>query len=139
VVAQVDILFAAQQIRISRPTNRLDELKRFYCMGLGLDELLSFEPDRAGYGGVVLGAPGLGFHLELCTHLSGFPTVRPPTEDNLLVFYLDDTGAVERLANRMGDLGYRSVPARNPHWDQDGVTFEDPDGWRVVLMRRSNI
>jgi prolyl oligopeptidase len=29
--------------------------------------------------------------------------------------------------------GYRAVPASNPYWDRDGLTFEDPDGYRVVL------
>ncbi len=127
------------QIRLSRPTNRLDEILRFYCEGLGLNELLSFECDKAGYGGVVLGGPGLGVHLEFSTHPTGFATTAPPTDDNLLVLYLDDPDAVAAVTACLGDLGYPAVPARNPHWDQDGVTFEDPDGWRVVLMWRRNV
>jgi len=27
------------------------------------------------------------------------------------------------------------VPSFNPYWDRDGVTFEDPDGYRVVVQR----
>jgi hypothetical protein len=26
------------------------------------------------------------------------------------------------------------VAAFNPYWDRDGVTFEDPDGYRIVLQ-----
>jgi len=24
--------------------------------------------------------------------------------------------------------------SENPYWDVNGVTFEDPDGWRIVLQ-----
>jgi hypothetical protein len=30
--------------------------------------------------------------------------------------------------------GFVPVSAVNPYWDRDGVTFEDPDGYRVVLQ-----
>jgi len=26
------------------------------------------------------------------------------------------------------DAGFDPIPAFNPYWDRDGVTFEDPDG-----------
>lgn len=26
------------------------------------------------------------------------------------------------------------MKAFNPYWDRLGLTFEDPDGWRVVLQ-----
>jgi len=35
----------------------------------------------------------------------------------------------------MRDAGFVPVPAFNPYWDGDGVTFQDPDGYRVVLQR----
>lgn len=35
----------------------------------------------------------------------------------------------------MADAGHEPVPAFNPYWDRQGVTFEDPDGYRVVLQR----
>jgi hypothetical protein len=31
-------------------------------------------------------------------------------------------------------LGYKHVQAFNPYWDVAGKTFEDPDGYRVVLQ-----
>ena len=33
--------------------------------------------------------------------------------------------------------GGTRVPARNPYWDEWGVTIADPDGYRLVLSRRS--
>lgn len=126
-------------IRISRPTNQLERLLHFYCDGLGLSHVLSFSEDAAGYSGVVLGLPGQPFHLELCSHRQGFANCRPPTPDNLLVLYIQTPANFERIERRMRELGYPAQPATNPHWDQDGITFEDPDGWRVVLMLRNNV
>ena len=31
-------------------------------------------------------------------------------------------------------LGYQPVLAFNPYWDRRGMTFTDPDGWRIVLQ-----
>jgi hypothetical protein len=36
-------------------------------------------------------------------------------------------------------MGYFAVVAENPYWKERGVTFEDPDGWRVVLMNTGGI
>jgi hypothetical protein len=30
--------------------------------------------------------------------------------------------------------GYEPVSSFNPYWDRVGRTFEDPDGYRVVLQ-----
>jgi len=35
----------------------------------------------------------------------------------------------------MQAFGYAAVPAYNAYWDQQGHTFEDPDGYRVVLQQ----
>lgn len=35
------------------------------------------------------------------------------------------------------ELGHKSVKAFNPYWDKKGKTFEDPDGYRVVLHHAS--
>jgi len=59
-------------VRFARPTDRLDDLLRFYQQGLGLQRVDSFE-DHAGYSGVMLGLPGEDVHLELTTHVDGSP------------------------------------------------------------------
>jgi hypothetical protein len=38
---------------------------------------------------------------------------------------------------RLVDVGSRRVAARNPYWDQWGVTIVDPDEYRLVLLDRS--
>jgi hypothetical protein len=45
-------------VRFARPTDQLEDVLRFYEEGLGLRRIDSFE-DHAGYGGVMLGLPGV--------------------------------------------------------------------------------
>ena len=45
------------QVRLARPTERLDDVVRFYATDLGLPELDRFS-GHAGYEGVMLGLPG---------------------------------------------------------------------------------
>ena len=53
--------------------------------------------------------------------------------DNLLVFYLPDVNEWRAAIDRMAARGHQSVPSFNPYWERQGRTFEDPDGYRVVL------
>jgi hypothetical protein len=51
-----------------------------------------------------------------------------------LVFYLPDRAEWLRAIERLQRCGFDPVPAFNPYWDRAGITFEDPDGYRVVLQ-----
>jgi catechol 2,3-dioxygenase-like lactoylglutathione lyase family enzyme len=127
----------ATQVRVARPTARLNEVVSFYRDGLGLKVIGSFEA-HAGYSGVMLGLPGTAYHLEFTSHDEGSPCPAP-TKDNLLVFYIPDKKAISNLTERLGSLGYFPVDPENPYWKQKGTTFEDPDGWRVVLLNTGGI
>lgn len=120
-------------LRVARPTDDLEAVLRFYRDGLGFEILYRFE-DHEGFDGVMLGHEGAAYHLEF-TRKAGHPVGRAPTEDNLLVFYLEESEAWERAVARLERHGYAPVPAFNPYWDRNGKTFEDPDGYRVVLNR----
>jgi catechol 2,3-dioxygenase-like lactoylglutathione lyase family enzyme len=120
------------QLRVARPTDDLDGVTRFYRYGLGLEVIDSFT-DHAGFDGVMLGHAGGAYHLEF-THQPGHSAGRAPTPDSLLVFYLPDRIEWEQAVQRMIDLGYSPTPSYNPYWDIYGKTFEDPDGYRVVLQ-----
>lgn len=123
---------AKAHLRIARPTERLAEVVRFYRDGLGFEVVGSFE-DHGGFDGVMLGLPGLAYHLEF-TRQRGHEAGRAPTEENLLVFYLPDPLDWRRAVERMESRGYAPVRSHNPYWDARGRTFEDPDGYRVVLQ-----
>ncbi|HET9149447.1 MAG TPA: VOC family protein [Alphaproteobacteria bacterium] len=119
-------------LRVARPTDNLDKLLRFYRDGLGLDVLYRFE-GHDGFDGVMLGRNGAPYHFEF-TRKRGHPAGRAPTQDNLLVFYHTDAADWRAAVRRMRDTGIAPVPAFNPYWDRNGVTFEDPDGYRIVLQ-----
>lgn len=119
-------------LRVARPTDDLAPLVRFYRDGLGFEVLYEFA-DHDGFDGAMLGAKGAAYHLEF-TRKAGHAVGRAPTEDNLLVFYLPDRGEWTTAVERMVNAGYDPVPAFNPYWDRHGKTFEDPDGYRVVLQ-----
>lgn len=120
-------------LRVARPTDHLDEVVEFYRDGLGFEVLGSFE-DHEGFDGVMLGRRGAPYHLEFTRH-RGHEAGRAPTPDNLLVFYLPDAGAWRAAVARMRARGYEPVKSYNPYWDARGVTFEDADGYRVVLQQ----
>ncbi len=125
------------EVRIARPTDRLDEVVRFYRDGLGLSEIGSFE-DHAGYTGVMLGLPDRSVHLEFTHREDGSPCPAP-TKDNLLILYIPDAEERDRLAGALKALGHEPVSPENPYWAAKGLTFVDPDGWRVVLMQTRGI
>lgn len=125
------------QVRIARPVASLESVLRFYRDGLGLEVIGSFQ-GHAGYSGVMLGLPGTSYHLEFTEHEKG-SACPAPTKDNLLVFYIPDKGAIDRLTERLGRMGHSVVAPENPYWAEHGVTFEDPEGWRVVLMNTAGI
>ena len=119
-------------LRVARPTDHVDQVVRFYSEGLGLTKLGSFE-DHDGFDGVMLGVPGALYHLEF-TKKRGHDADRAPTKENLLVFYLPDEQQWQAAITRMIAAGYEPVSSFNPYWDRAGRTFEDPDGYRVVLQ-----
>jgi hypothetical protein len=53
------------------------------------------------------------------------------------VFYIPVRTEWEEAAQRLAKLGYSAVQSFNPYWDIQGKTFEDPDGYRVVLQNAS--
>ena len=116
------------EVRFARHTERLDEVVRFYRDRIGLLEIGRFE-DHDGYDGVFLAIPGTDAHLELTS--GGGHTAPAPHPETLLVLYLGSREAVEETLAR---VGAEPVEPANPYWPAHGVTLEDPDGFRVVLV-----
>jgi catechol 2,3-dioxygenase-like lactoylglutathione lyase family enzyme len=119
-------------LRVARPSDDLDALLPFYRDGLGFDLLYRFE-GHEGFDGVMLGREGSPYHFEF-TQAKGHPAGRAPTQDNLVVFYIPSEARWQRAVERMVDAGFPPVASFNPYWDRQGRTFEDPDGYRVVLQ-----
>lgn len=119
-------------LRVARPSDDLERLLPFYIDGLGLEILYRFH-DHDGFDGVMIGRKGAPYHFEF-TRAHGHRAGKAPSRDNLLVFYLPGTNTWEGAVDRMKRAGFVAVPPFNPYWDRLGATFEDPDGYRVVLQ-----
>lgn len=128
---------AVAQVRVARPTDQLKEIERFYCEGIGLKKIGSFSGHR-GYDGIMIGLPNVHYHLEFTEHVEGSPCPAP-SKDNLLVLYIPNQETIRSIAKRLSQMGYPEVEPGNPYWMQKGITIEDPDGWRLVLMNTEGI
>jgi catechol 2,3-dioxygenase-like lactoylglutathione lyase family enzyme len=120
-------------LRIARPSDDLEALLPFYRDGLGMEILYRFE-DHDGFDGIMLGGKGAPWHLEF-TGAHGHRAGKAPTQDNLLIFYIADAEHHAAAVARMRAAGFEPVPSFNPYWDENGVTFEDPDGYRIVIQQ----
>ncbi|HEX7373634.1 MAG TPA: VOC family protein [Steroidobacteraceae bacterium] len=120
-----------RQLRIARPVSDLARAESMYVQGLGYEVLGRFQ-DHAGFDGVMLGDPGGDHHLEF-TYARRHPLMPTPTVEDLLVLYVASHEEWQAACARMSAAGFKHVPAFNPYWDERGQTFEDPDGYRVVL------
>ena len=133
----------AMQLRVARHTARLQEVVRFYRDGIGLPQIGGFR-GHDGYDGVFLAVPGTNAHLELTA--DGGHGAPAPHPESLPVFYLGDEATVQAEARvrqrccppaslpEVARLGVAPVRPANPYWAEHGLTFQDPDGFRVVLV-----
>lgn len=131
-------------IRIGRPTDKLDENKRFYVEGLGMPVIQGFE-GHDGFSGVIIGAGEMlglhpeALHLEFTKEDKGSPGTAP-SDDNNLVLYIPDWKKIEQTADRLVKLGYKPrEKSQNPWWQNYcGLDFVDPDGWHVILFPKKS-
>ncbi|WP_350305444.1 VOC family protein [Photorhabdus viridis] len=119
-------------LRIARPTDNLNQVADMYCQGLGFIILGRFE-NHENFDGIILGHPDHPWHLEF-THHHGTTAGRAPTQDSLLAFYISDHSEWLHQISLMQTADFITVPSYNPYWDVNGKTFEDIDGYRVVLQ-----
>jgi predicted enzyme related to lactoylglutathione lyase len=119
------------QVRVARPTDKLEQVVMFYQHALGLPIIGRFD-GHAGYSGVMLAIPDTQMHLEF-THADEGSPCPAPSEDNLLVLYFAHHAEYLEALDRMESAGCSSVHPENPYWLGKSQTFEDPDGWRIVL------
>jgi len=122
----------ALTLRVARPTDHLAAITAMYAQGLRLSVLARFLKKNA-IDGIILGTHENPYHLEFTTR-PGQLVGRAPTEEHLLVFYVPDRAEWDARCASMLAAGFRGVSSANPYWDARGRTFEDLDGYRVVLQ-----
>jgi hypothetical protein len=103
-----------------------------YCKGLNLRVIGSFK-DHDGFDGVMLGNSGMHYHFEF-TQCHQHPVIPAPTAEDLVVFYVVDLEDWRKVCAAMVSAGFKQVASFNSYWDMRGRTFEDDDGYRVVLQ-----
>ncbi len=103
-----------------------------YCAGLGL-RLLGCFNDHAGFDGVMLGTANGSYHFEF-THCRTHPVAPISTPEDVIVFYIPIASEWQKTCANMLVAGFQPVTSFNPYWDIRGRTFEDFDGYRVVLQ-----
>ena len=120
-------------LRIARPVSNLSRSVTMYEQGLGLVTIGRFE-DHEGFSGVMLGHPNSAYHFEF-TVCHAHPIAPAPTPEDLLVLYFPELEKWRKACDRMMEAGFSEVAPSNPYWRKNGCTFEDHDGYRVVLER----
>ena len=119
-------------MRVVRPTDNLAAIAEMYAKGLGFTVFAQFQ-DHEGFDGVILGHPKQPYHLAF-TSQRGHQVGNAPSNDHLLVFYIPEQDEWAASCSHMLAAGFYRVQSYNPYWDMHGKTFEDLDGYRVVLQ-----
>lgn len=120
-------------LRVARPVTDLGRSVAQYRAGLGLDLVGRFV-DHDGFDGAMLGTPGTDHHLEF-TYSRAHRVLPTPTPEDLLVFYVPEPAAWADRCRAMLGAGFREVEPHNPYWKRCARTFEDGDGYRVVIAQ----
>ncbi len=120
-------------VRIARPVQDLGRAVEMYVHGLGLRQVASFV-NHAGFDGVMLAHAGTDCHFEF-TYCRTHPIHPAPTPEDLLVFYVPDRAEWTVRCAAMLEAGFSEVEPFNPFWKERGRTFQDPDGYRVVVQQ----
>lgn len=121
------------KFRTARHTANLQRIIDFYCGILGLEILGKFD-DHDGYDGIFLGRKETDWEIEF-TVSHDLPE-HQPDDDDLFVFY---AATETELAQMRESFRQHNIPeenAKNPYWALNGVTYKDPDGFRIVISKR---
>src|SRR5262249_30867928 len=89
--------------------------------------------DHDGFDGVMLGAAGGRYHFEFTRHRQ-HPVAPAPTMEDLVVFYLPDATEWHMACARMAAARFRQVASFNTQLERRGRTYEERDGYSVVLQ-----
>ena len=118
-------------LRVARPTNHLSRIVKMYEHGLGLQKLSEFH-NHDEFDGVILGHHNYPYHLEFTYH-HGSNIEVIPHKDSLLVFYMPEKQLFTLTCANLEAAGFIAVESFNPYWEEHGKTYEDIEGYRLVL------
>ena len=117
-------------LRVARHTDDLEPIIEFYRDILWLEIIGEFRNNN-NYDGVFFGKEDLDWHLEFTTSIDR--TDHRPDKEDLLVFNVGSEKEYIKLKDRLKDNGISPVVPKNPYWKENGLTYVDPDGFRIVI------
>jgi catechol-2,3-dioxygenase len=123
------------KLRYARHTDDIERLVSFYTDIIGLQILDSFQ-DHSEYNGVFLGLEGSDWHIEFTK--SNDKANHIPDDDDLLVLYLESEKELQDKLRKAEKAGINVVKSKNPYWRSNGIEFKDPDGFGVILVKKSD-
>ncbi len=118
------------QLRIARHTNKIEEIKIFYTTILNLEILGEFQKHN-GYDGIFIGKPTFDWHLEFIT--THEDVNHQFDEDDCLVFYPTTQQEYDEIIERLELHHIKPIKSKNPYWNDNGISFLDPDGFIVIV------
>ena len=119
-------------IRIAKPVRDLMLTEKMYTQGLKLTLLGKFE-NHEGFDGIMLGTSGMNYDFEF-THCKTHEIIPTSTCEDLVVLYEPNYEKWQKMCDDMINAGFVQVTSFNPYWDVNGKTFQDIDGYRVVIQ-----
>lgn len=117
-------------LRVARHTNNLKRIENFYINILGFERLGGFQKHN-NYDGVFIGESGLDWHFEFTQ--SETEANHTFDEDDVMVLYPSTMKEYNTLLSRFYDNDIAQIKASNPHWNENGKMFQDPDGYRIIV------
>jgi len=119
------------KIRIARPSSNLERTRKFYRDVLKMKVLSQFF-NHDGFDGLMLGYEDQQYHFEF-TYDHNNPVKPTPTSEDLIVFYVPDNNEWNKIILDLENSGVIPVKSHNPYWDKSSRTYQDPDGYRIVI------
>ena len=103
-----------------------------YRAGLRMDEQGGFD-GREGYAATFVGWKGAGWHLAF-VRAPGPRTSSPETEEALALYEPDASQWQQRVTD-LERAGFVGTSSPNPYWNENGASFSDGEGFRVIVAR----
>jgi hypothetical protein len=118
------------EFRFARHSNNLEQLNFFYVNILGLEILGGFQKHN-GYDGVFIGKKNENWYLEFTK--TDEKVAYNFGEEDVLVFYPNTRLEYVNILKKINAFSIKIIEAKNSYWNENGIMFLDPDGYKIVI------
>ena len=118
----------------SRHVNQLEPIIYFYCELIGFSVIEAYK-DRFNYDGVIIGEDDSDWTMEFT--VSNEKPNRVIEEDDLMIIFIEDSARYNQIIEKLRNEKTLEFAPKNPHWEEKGRLFRDPEGYGVLLVRQT--